>query len=175
MSRRIQALLEPYFSLNDKWFIRRRQVQKVVQHVAERARISQEVTPHVLRHYLPFRTMSCNGDPPRIWIANFRSRRAKPPDIARHSLVPSTGSSGRQGVDRWNPDQRISLLTRWPCKPSDMRWKRAFQSPRQNYLVINNTLHGGLLSPAWSSWKESILCRCRFTHCAENTRPACWY
>ncbi len=50
MSRRIQALLEPYFSLNDKWFIRRRQVQKVVQRVAERARISQEVTPHVLRH-----------------------------------------------------------------------------------------------------------------------------
>ena len=50
MSRRIQALLEPYFSLNDKWFIGRRQVQKVVQRVAERARISQEVTPHVLRH-----------------------------------------------------------------------------------------------------------------------------
>jgi len=45
-----QALLEPYFSLNDKWFIGRRQVQKVVQRVAERARISQEVTPHVLRH-----------------------------------------------------------------------------------------------------------------------------
>ena len=50
MSRRIQALPEPYFSLNDKWFIRRRQVQKVVQRVAERARISQEVTPHVLRY-----------------------------------------------------------------------------------------------------------------------------
>lgn len=48
MSRRIQALLEPYFSLNDKWFIGRRQVQKVVQRVAERARISQEVT--YLRH-----------------------------------------------------------------------------------------------------------------------------
>src|SRR5271166_6077812 len=46
----LQALLEPYFSLNDKWFIRWRQVQKVVQRVAERARISQEVTPHVLRH-----------------------------------------------------------------------------------------------------------------------------
>ena len=50
MSRRIQALLEPYFSLNDKWFIGRRHVQKVDQRVAERARISQEVTPHVLRH-----------------------------------------------------------------------------------------------------------------------------
>ena len=46
----VWTLLEPYFSLNDKWFIRRRQVQKVVQRVAERARISQEVRPHVLRH-----------------------------------------------------------------------------------------------------------------------------
>jgi integrase/recombinase XerD len=53
--------------------------------------VKKRVTPHVLRHYLPFRTMSCNGDPPRIWIGNFRSRRAKPPDIARHRLMPSTG------------------------------------------------------------------------------------
>ena len=37
-------------SRRHKWFIGRRQVQKVVQRVAERARISQEVTPHVLRH-----------------------------------------------------------------------------------------------------------------------------
>jgi integrase/recombinase XerD len=50
MSRRIQALLEPYFALNEKWFIGTRQVQKIVKRVAERARISQEVTPHVLRH-----------------------------------------------------------------------------------------------------------------------------
>ena len=50
MSRRVQALLEPYFTLNDKWFIGPRQVQKIVKRVAERARISQEVTPHVLRH-----------------------------------------------------------------------------------------------------------------------------
>src|SRR5271165_323840 len=61
--------------------------------------LEKQVSPHLVRHYLPFRTMSCNGDPPRIWIGNFRSRRAKPPDIARHSLVPSTGSSGRRGVD----------------------------------------------------------------------------
>jgi integrase/recombinase XerD len=50
MSRRVQALLEPYFSLNEKWFIGLRQVQKVVKRVAERAHISQKVTPHVLRH-----------------------------------------------------------------------------------------------------------------------------
>src|ERR1700686_4295297 len=60
----------------------------------------KQVSPHVLRHYLPFRTMSCNGETLRIWIGNFRSRRAKPPDIARHSLVPSTGCTGRRGVGR---------------------------------------------------------------------------
>ena len=50
MSRRVQALLEPYFSLHEKWFVGSRQAQKIVKRVAERARISQEVTPHVLRH-----------------------------------------------------------------------------------------------------------------------------
>src|ERR1700732_1815876 len=34
----------------------------------------KQVSPHVLRHYLPFRTMSCNGETLRIWIGNFRSR-----------------------------------------------------------------------------------------------------
>jgi integrase/recombinase XerD len=50
MSRRVQALLEPYFALNEKWFVEARQAQKIVKRVAERARISQDVTPHVLRH-----------------------------------------------------------------------------------------------------------------------------
>lgn len=50
MSRRVQALLEPYFAINEKWFIGPRQVQKIVKEVANRARISQQVTPHVLRH-----------------------------------------------------------------------------------------------------------------------------
>jgi len=50
LSRRIQALLEHYFALHEEWFIGKRQAQKIVKRVAERARISQEVTPHVLRH-----------------------------------------------------------------------------------------------------------------------------
>jgi integrase/recombinase XerD len=50
MSRRVQALLEPYFSLHHKWFVGERQAQKIVRRVAERAHIRQEVTPHVLRH-----------------------------------------------------------------------------------------------------------------------------
>jgi hypothetical protein len=115
---------------------------------------TERISIHSSTIYLPLRTISCNGDSPRILIGNCRSRRVKPPDIARHSLVPSTGSSGRRGVDLWNRDQRISLLSQWPCKRSDMCWKGAFQSPRQNYLVIDNTLHGGFLSPAWADGRS---------------------
>lgn len=50
MSRRVQALLEPFFALNEQWFVGPRQVQKIVKRVADRAQISQSVTPHVLRH-----------------------------------------------------------------------------------------------------------------------------
>lgn len=50
MSRRILSLLEPYFAINEKWFIGPRQVQKIVKRVANRARLTQNVTPHVLRH-----------------------------------------------------------------------------------------------------------------------------
>jgi integrase/recombinase XerD len=56
LSRRLQALLEPYFALHERWFVGPRQVQKIVKRVAERARISQKVTPHVLRH--TFATMA---------------------------------------------------------------------------------------------------------------------
>ena len=39
-----------YFALHERWFVGPRQVQKIVKRVAERARISQKVMPHVLRH-----------------------------------------------------------------------------------------------------------------------------
>ncbi|WP_430450684.1 tyrosine-type recombinase/integrase [Rhodopirellula europaea] len=50
MSKRVQALLEPYFALNDSWFAGERQIQKLVKNVANRAQITSTVTPHVLRH-----------------------------------------------------------------------------------------------------------------------------
>ena len=50
MSPRVRAILEPYFALNQKWFVGARQAQKVVKRVANRAQLTQEVTPHVLRH-----------------------------------------------------------------------------------------------------------------------------
>jgi len=56
MSKRVQALLEPYFALHSKWFIRERQVQIIVKKIANRAQIAKSVTPHVLRH--TFATLS---------------------------------------------------------------------------------------------------------------------
>jgi integrase/recombinase XerD len=50
MSRRIQPLLEHYFALHDKWFVGPRQVQKIVKNVANKAKLTQQVTPHILRH-----------------------------------------------------------------------------------------------------------------------------
>jgi len=50
MSPRVRAILEPYFALNQKWFVGPRQAQKVVKDVANRAKLTQDVTPHVLRH-----------------------------------------------------------------------------------------------------------------------------
>jgi len=50
MSPRVRALLEPYFTYKDEWFIGERQAQKLVKKIANRAKISREVTPHVLRH-----------------------------------------------------------------------------------------------------------------------------
>lgn len=50
MSRRIQPLMEHYFALQDHWFVGPRQVQKTVKRLANEAQITQNVTPHVLRH-----------------------------------------------------------------------------------------------------------------------------
>ena len=50
ISKRVNALLEHYFAINDSFPVGVRQVQKIVKQIANRAKITQEVTPHVLRH-----------------------------------------------------------------------------------------------------------------------------
>jgi len=50
MSKRVQTLMEHYFSLHDKWFVGVRHAQRMVKNVANKAQLSQEVTPHILRH-----------------------------------------------------------------------------------------------------------------------------
>ena len=50
MSKRVQTLLEHYFALNNQMPIGVRQAQKIVKQVANRASITQTITPHILRH-----------------------------------------------------------------------------------------------------------------------------
>ncbi len=50
MSKRVQTLLEHYFAINNQWPVGPRQVQKIVKQVANRARLTQDITPHILRH-----------------------------------------------------------------------------------------------------------------------------
>lgn len=56
MSKRVQTLLEHYFAINERWPVGIRQAQKIVKQVANRAKLSHPVTPHILRH--TFATMA---------------------------------------------------------------------------------------------------------------------
>lgn len=49
ISKRVQTLLEHYFAINDDWPVGPRQAQKIVKQVANKAKLSQTVTPHILR------------------------------------------------------------------------------------------------------------------------------
>ena len=50
MSKRVQTLLEHYVAVNIHWPIGSRQAQKIVKKIANKAQVSQVVTPHILRH-----------------------------------------------------------------------------------------------------------------------------
>jgi integrase/recombinase XerD len=50
MSRRVQALLEHHFALQKAFPVRKRRAQDLVKQVANRAGLTTDVTPHVLRH-----------------------------------------------------------------------------------------------------------------------------
>lgn len=50
MSRRVTALFEHYFAINNSWPVGVRQVQKIVKQVANNARLVKTLTPHILRH-----------------------------------------------------------------------------------------------------------------------------
>ena len=58
----------------------------------------KRVTPHVLRHYLPFLTMSGSEEPLRIWVGDSRSRSAKPRTLRDIVLCAVTGCLGTRGV-----------------------------------------------------------------------------
>src|SRR4051812_16608191 len=50
MSRRVRALLEHHFALEKAFPVKKRRAQGLVKQVANRAGLTKDVTPHVLRH-----------------------------------------------------------------------------------------------------------------------------
>ena len=46
----VAPLIEAHFSLNERFGMTERTIQRIVKRVANRARISRPVSPHVLRH-----------------------------------------------------------------------------------------------------------------------------
>jgi integrase/recombinase XerD len=50
ISTRVQVLFDHYFALHNSWFIGVRQVQKIIKKIANKAKISKPISPHVLRH-----------------------------------------------------------------------------------------------------------------------------
>ena len=60
LSARIQPLIEGYFALHETFRFSVRTIQRMLKRVANRARISRTVSPHVLRH-----TFCRHGNPER--------------------------------------------------------------------------------------------------------------
>jgi integrase/recombinase XerD len=56
MSSRVRALLERHFALEKAFPVKTRRAQDIVKAVANRAEITKDVSPHVLRH--TFATMA---------------------------------------------------------------------------------------------------------------------
>ena len=50
LSTRIHPLIEAHFAVNERFNLTARTIQRLVKRVANHARISQPVSPHVLRH-----------------------------------------------------------------------------------------------------------------------------
>ncbi len=50
LSARIQPLIEGYFALHETFGFSTRTIQRMLKRLANRARISRKVSPHVLRH-----------------------------------------------------------------------------------------------------------------------------
>ena len=61
MSRRLKPLLENFFVMHDKFPWTARTIQRVMKRVANKARITKPLTPHVLRHTFSILWIHKNG------------------------------------------------------------------------------------------------------------------
>ena len=74
MSRRVRALLEHHFALRKEFPVRPRRAQGLVKEVANRAGLTRDVTPHVLRH-----TFAATAPQKGISLATSQGRNRRDP------------------------------------------------------------------------------------------------
>jgi integrase/recombinase XerD len=72
-----------------------RQLARTVHAAANMAGIKKRVTPHTLRHYVSFLTMSGNSEAPADLIGNVGSSRAQVLPITQHSFARIQESNWR--------------------------------------------------------------------------------
>jgi site-specific recombinase XerD len=94
----------------------------------------KRVTPHLFRHYLPFRTMSCNGTCLRFGSMILGPIMQSPRQFARHSLVPAPDCPGREKAAGGGHSDR----------PFQSCWNRKnvagapFGTSRENCFVVDD-------------------------------------
>ena len=74
-------------------------ILRAIKQAARDANLTKPATPHTLRHYLPFLTMSCDFDQPWRSRGNNGSQRRMEQSITRHSFGCPTDYSGSRGAD----------------------------------------------------------------------------
>ena len=60
LTDRVRPLIDGHFAIHDTIGMTPRTIQRILKRIANKAHINRPVSPHVLRHYLPFLTMSGN-------------------------------------------------------------------------------------------------------------------
>src|SRR5260370_36628896 len=75
-----------------------RQLTRACHAASQMAELTKRVTPHTLRHYLPFPTISSGLSGWSNLIVNLRQYRVPPLRETRHSVLPTTQSRTRSGA-----------------------------------------------------------------------------
>ena len=76
LSARIQPLIEGYFALHETFRFSVRTIQRMLKRVANRARISRTVSPHVLRHTFAVTAIQKGISLPALYEATTRTSEA---------------------------------------------------------------------------------------------------
>jgi integron integrase len=95
----INLSIDPRSGKTRRHHVDEKGVQRAMKQAVATIGISKPATPHTLRHYLPFLTMSSDFDQPWRSRGNNGSQRRMDQSITRHSFGCPTDYSGSRGVD----------------------------------------------------------------------------